>query len=281
MNARLISISLLATVMFSVTAQAQAPQSDYRPFAEDNKIWETQVGYILENNYENRVEGDTLINGENWKKVYNSVWGSGLHSYYVALRDVGKKVYAIAKGSNRPRLLYDFGMKEGDIVRCGIEGNAFGCLLDKSEQPDTLMGFPFVSYLRVERIDTVTACGLKHRRLTLTLLDAFREPFRNGEDVMFENVVWVEGVGSGVGPFSPWMPLPPENTLFLSCEIGKNSIFAHRDFYIPFESSGIYSYGVVSDSSYNGKLSDLQGRQLNTAPEKGIYIRDGKKFIRK
>ena len=93
----------------SVTAQAQTSQIEYRPFAQEGKVWQCQVGGIKENVYDNHIEGDTLIGGETWKKVYNV---PDLRKYYyAAVRDVDKKVYAIAKGSDRPRLLYDFSLK--------------------------------------------------------------------------------------------------------------------------------------------------------------------------
>ena len=53
----------------------------------------------------------------------------------------------IAAGSSRPRSLYDFGLKEGDIVRCGVEGNTFACLLEVGEMPDSLLGFPLIFLL--------------------------------------------------------------------------------------------------------------------------------------
>ena len=101
-----------------MTVHAQSSKMEYRPFALEGKSWRSQVGRIEENAYYNSIDGDTLIGGESWKKVYNSMYMPGLRtpSYYAAIRDVGKKVYAIAKGSNRPRLLYDFGLNEGDMV---------------------------------------------------------------------------------------------------------------------------------------------------------------------
>ena len=84
------------------------------------------------------------------------------------------------------------------MVRCGVEGNAFGCLLEKDEKPDTLLGFPFESYLRVDKIDTIKVRELQFRRFTLTLLDAYKEYYRNGEESFINNVVWVEGIGSSV-----------------------------------------------------------------------------------
>lgn len=267
--------------MSVMNLEAQNTQLEYRPFAQDGKVWETQVGWIMENVYGNYIDGDTLINGETWKKVYNYVflpeWGC---TYYAAIRDEGKKVYAIAKGSTKPRLLYDFNLKKGDILRCGVEGNAFGCLLEKDEKPDTLLGFPFESYLRVDKIDTIKVRDLQFRRFTLTLLDAYKEYYKNGEASFIDNVVWVEGIGSGAGPFTPWMPRPPLQSIFTSCCIGKTCIFGDSDFY---NAEVVVSVNNILSKRKDNEDNnfDLTGRRLNSTPEKGIYIKNGRKWLRK
>ena len=276
MKSRIIFICLQ---FFCMAAYAQSPQLEYHPFAQDGKRWKLRVGLIYENLYYNNIVGDTVIGGEVWKKVYNATGYPQLPtSYYAAIRDVGKKVYAIAKGSNRPRLLYDFGLKEDEIVKCGIESNAFGCLLDKDEPVDSLLGFPFIAYLKVERIDTVEARGLQHRLFTLTLLDAFKEWFRNGEDRVFEkNIIWAEGVGSGAGPFSPWLPLPPKESLFLSCYENEAYLFGDTEFYEHFETNGISN--VRYPVSERDIIYDLQGRSYTAPPAKDVYIQNGKKIL--
>lgn len=273
-------ICTLSFLALCVVVQAQSSQHEYRPFVQDGKTWEIQVGGIMENLYGNIIDGDTLINGETWKKVYNYVGFPDFgYTYYAAVRDEGKKVYAIANGSKRPRLLYDFNLEEGSMVKCGIEGNAFGCLLDKGEMPDTLLGFPFISYLKVEHIDTIEARGLEHRRFTLTLLDSYKEYFMNGEEAITNNVIWVEGVGSGAGPFSPWMPLPPRNSILLSCEINRTCVFAYPDFYDADVSNAINSPGISTypvSSSY-----DLSGRPVPGKAQRGLYIENGRKVVTK
>ena len=42
-------------------------------------------------------------------------------SYCMAVRDEGMLVFAVAKHSKKARLLYDFGMRVGDKVRCDME----------------------------------------------------------------------------------------------------------------------------------------------------------------
>lgn len=259
---------------------AQDTQLGYRPFAQDEKVWETQVGWIMENSYCNFINGDTLINGKTWKKVYNYVafpdFGS---TYYAAIRDEGKKVYAIAKGSTKQRLLYDFSLKKDFIVRCGVEGNAFGCLLEKDEKLDTLLGFPFKSYLRVDKIDTINVEGQEFRRFTLTLLDAYQEYYRTGEESFINIVVWVEGFGSGAGPFSPWMPLPPRESIFTSCYVGKTYLFGNYFLYNADISVSVNR--ISSETNHDNMIIDLTGRSLNTIPEKGMYIQGRKKWLRK
>lgn len=265
-----------------VSAQAQTSQLDYRPFVEEGKTWETHVGIILENIYGNVIDGDTLINGESWKKVYNYVESALNNNYYAAIREEGKKVYVIAKGSNRPRLLYDFGLKEGDKVKCGVEGNAFGCLLYNGENPDTLLGFPFVSYLKVERIDTIEARGNVFRRFILSRQDAYECYFLTGlrDDELkpiIGNVIWVEGIGSGAGPFSPWMPSPIDGVM-LGCYVDETSLFGYEDFYDMDISAPV---GRVHDGQRrDNKLYDLQGRRLSAPPAKGMYIEDKRVKIR-
>lgn len=276
----LTAFGLLMTVIHAVCAQSE--QSVNRPFSEDGKLWFTQVGYIMENSYENQINGDTLINGERWMKVHNSIcgWSTGLQDYYAAVRDAGEKVYAVAKGNSRQRLLYDFSLKVGDMIRCGLEGNAFGCLLEKDEKPDTLLGFPFVSYLRVERIDTIESHGYFRRQFTLTLLDSFREPFRGESEGITENVTWIEGIGSAAGPFSPWTPRPPKTSISVNCYDANHHILVeYSDFYDQVK-TGMESVSSARERTFhNTNGYDLQGRHLMQAPQKGFYIQEGKKRL--
>ena len=262
-------IMLLFT--FGMTAQAQI---DYRPMAEDGKMWETQIGLIMENVYDCLIKGDTLINGENWKKVYKGIgWPMELEKpYYAAIRDEGKKVYAIAKGSNRARLLYDFGLKVGDLARCGIESNDFACLLDKDEKTDNLLGYPLFSYLRVERIDTIKVRGQEFRCFTLRLLDAYEER------IMFaEPVIWVEGIGSGAGPFSPWLPMPTTG-IMINCNEGRDALFLYP-YDLPNYQEPDFIRSVQSDMNESDVIFNLLGRQLQGKPGHGIYIQNGRKVV--
>lgn len=293
MKTRLFILFLMA--FSSIHGLAQTSQIDYRPFAQDGKIWWYQVGAIKENHYSNRIDGDTLIGGNCWKKVYNNdgkysmnpSGDAGLsYYYYAAVRDVDKKVYAIAKGSEKPRLLYDFSLKKGDIVKCGIEGNMFGCLLDTDEQPDSLLGFEFAAYLKVERIDTITNGNQEYRAFILTLLNAYEEPMWDSEreKYVIGNVIWIEGVGSYIGPFSPWMQLSALNDVSRSCRFDKTSIFIYPEFDEYYEDWEDWATDPdncnndIININQNGSFYNIQGYRMKRPADRGIYIQNGRKY---
>ena len=273
----------------TLTSFAQAPSDDYRPFVEEGKGFDLHFGEILENSYQHWMDGDTVINGETWKKVYNSLCRPHLdYRYFLSLREKDKKVYALPKGSHKPRLLYDFNLKVGSILRCGIEGNSFLCLLDSNEQPDSLFGFEFKAFLRVESIDTVEACGIARRRFKMTMLDPYKEYFKHEDNGgVFGNIVWVEGVGSGAGPFAPWEALPPpffdvqsSGILFIDYYYGRTPFFLHDAFY---DNDSKASAIRPTRQAWKGFSTpfDLQGRRLATQLRRGLYIKDGRKMVAK
>ena len=263
-------------------SMAQDSELEYCPFARGGMKFETKVGIFKENTYVCRIGADTVINGETWRKVYNSIpWRGRLdQSYFAAVRDVGRKVYAIAKGSTRPRLLYDFDLEEEDFIRCGMEGSAFGCLLEPDEPRDMLLGFPLDSYLMVERIDTVKfRDGLERRRFTLTLCDYFKYPIAGP-------IVWIEGLGSSAGPFSPWTTNPqpfsddPYPSYYTDYSLNSDYIAVSYEFYTAEASSVPTAVSIPRQKPEDNTPFDLQGRKLSAQPAQGIYIEDGKKKVK-
>lgn len=111
----------------------------------------------------------------------------------------------------------------------------------------------------VEAVDmVVTSKGESRRRLTLN----------NGYVIM-------EGIGciNSPGMFICYLnPKTPEDIGFL---LGCTSGYT-QDFRLYLDVKDIPV--IQSDSS--GYIYDLSGRRLNTPPEQGIYIQDGKKFIK-
>ena len=159
-------------------------------------------------------------------------------------------------------------------MKCGIEGANFGCLLDAGEKPDTLFGFPFKNSLRVEKIDTINSSytGMEYRRFTLKLVDKY--DVRVGG---IDDIVWIEGIGSGAGVFSPWQPLPRKGFI-QRCYVGDTYIFGQTLYYEEEDPSVVGSPQTAKKKS--SAIYDMDGRQLPKIPQKGIYIQDNKKVMR-
>ena len=122
---KLKSLFVNLLLSFCVAAHVQGAGKYYSPFAQDGKTWKSQVGLIMENVYGNRIDGDTLIGGEIWKKVYNYIGYPELHnSYYAAIRDVDKKVYAMG-GMNLDNISTAKSLGFGGVVICGDLWNRF------------------------------------------------------------------------------------------------------------------------------------------------------------
>lgn len=97
----------------------------------------------------------------------------------------------------------------------------------------------------------------------------FDEPATLGPDVM--SFIFVDGT-------SYYDPQQDTVTLDYLSEIDDEEYMFIVDFTLPMEdASGISN--IVSSSS-DDSLYDLQGRRLNEVPSKGIYIQNGKKFIK-
>ena len=156
-----------------------------------------------------------------------------------------------------------------------------------------MLGFEFEAYLKVSRSDTITEYheyseDQVHRVFILTLLDAYHLPLMDvgGEVSIYNNVVWIEGVGSYTGPFSPWMPLPARNFTSRCCKVNKNYIYGYPDDYEPyyFEWGGDEEEVETAVNSHNNNygnnaLFNLFGIQMTRLPDRGIYIQNGRKFV--
>ena len=142
----------------------------YRPLIEEGKVWtyhyyNDMTGKSFD---ETRViDGDTIIGGLTYKKIYDKIGGNYLYS----LREEGKQVYIVYAHRETPVLLYDFSKDKGDIITLEV---------------DEISGD--VYELRVVDVDTIDINGAKFRRM--------RVMNREDEEISGWATVWIEGVGS-------------------------------------------------------------------------------------
>ena len=147
----------------------------YRPFVEEGKVWTYHYhGYNgREFNVDRVMDGDTIIGGQTYKKIYDKIGGQ----YLYALRENGKKVYIVSNEAESlldetgtESLLYDFSKDVGDVI-------------DELEYP-----------LIVASVDTIDIDGVKFRRMRVQ--DA-NQPIEEWNDEMINMYnFWIEGVGS-------------------------------------------------------------------------------------
>ena len=219
---------------------------DYLPFVVEGKIWNLEnrkrKDYWPEKDYDDtatqmtcELREDVEINGRVYKKYYQNGQHIG------NLREEGKRVYRYI--NNHDVLLYDFGMQEGDAIEnYGLE------------------------YVLAHR-DEFESCGNTLHRMEVVSQEHFGYDYPKS----VANY-WIEGIGALEGPLAPFYAdmVGGTETTLVSCYIGNKCIYRKED----------YPDEVVLPSAKNHTISqatlyDLQGRQLQQKPSRGMYIQGG------
>ena len=136
---------------------------------------------------------------------------------------------------------FDFGLNEGDYFR----GD------------------------RVKCVDTIEVKGKRYRRLSFESI---------------YNYWWVEGIGSNLAPDNPYgWGLSRSGDIYMDkCSVDGKTLFTYSDFAVPGWTenvTGLKSQHSVIPLSITNTY-DLQGRRLADKPQKGMYIQDGKKYVK-
>ena len=244
-------------------------QDDYRPFVVEGKCWNYVIHITSCEDRGNQeigndfvyteepdeygsciIKNDTLIEGVTYKKVMfeRENW----KSLFACIREEDKKVYVRHYWAGDPRdlLLYDFSLKVGDLF------------MDEYDfYPD--------KQLRVLSIEE------KQGKRVFSLSE---------EDSDVPIIKWVEGVGGafGLGLNAFWdistcsCGCVQEWPVYQSCTLGDEVLCR-------FDDDGNVVLGVEevrTDVDKDRSIYDLQGRRLSAEPERGLYIKDGKKIAR-
>jgi hypothetical protein len=143
-------------------------QNNYSHFPESNAVWSIWDRKIT-------VNGDTTINGLQYKKYYNTDSNFSNPFYLAALREdvTTQKVFAFYPNYNSERILYDFSAIIGDTV----ESQSFSVEMNSDNQP---LAF------KVLEVDSISIFGNFHKRLKVKSL-CESQPIED---------YWVAGIGS-------------------------------------------------------------------------------------
>ena len=259
---------IIALALFGFRATAQ----QYRPFVEEGKTW--RVARLIPLNEDPtypvshvyyRMKGDTIVAGKTWKIVCGSgVTAPGdpvvYNSYCRYLvREENKRVY-FSPYPGREELMYDFNVSVGDTLALHniyyFEERSTAAEFEKHSR--------LCDSIAIVSEETITSVGRSYRGLILSRK-------LNGIEC---KASWVEGIGCVDDIFFQTIPLELIcGPMFVleECSVG-DEILYHDDI------TGLTTPQL--NSITNDAIYDLSGRRLQAIPQRGVYIVNGKKYIR-
>ena len=202
------------------------------------------------------LEGDTIIGEHKYKKLW--MLKGEERTYQTALREEERVVYAQHPGEDKEEVICYF-------TTLGQEK----CEFTIQTSDDNFIHFILSEFYPVQastgRIHHVYESALTYGSYV-------------GGQMMLSNAMWYEGVGNitNAEVFSLTSRFLTEN--FVECYLDDTCIFKADDVW-----NFLWDYSDVSSPRFSTKCSksyfDLQGRSLSCPPEKGVYIRDGRKVV--
>ena len=168
---------ILFVTIWTISASAAYSQN-YHPLVASGKLWSTLhfYGSLTQGTSDYiRLDGDTAINGDNYKKVFRCLDQAQTNwlQYGFIREDENKRVYYLSWAGGAPNnLLYDFSANTGDTIYPFSD--------------------PMGAYMVVNSVGTATLLtGETRRQLNLTGYTVNSPPL--GQDT------WIEGIGSLYG----------------------------------------------------------------------------------
>jgi len=222
---------------------ASYAQNDYSPLLKDGKKWSYDLWRGLERvSFHLFLDGDTTIADKRCLKLYEQYEKhESVASYVGAFYEEGRQVYFCQAGKSELWLYYDFSFNKGETFYLG----------EMVVLENSMMVF----------------CG-KERHVT----------YMKSNDNSYA-AVWIEGIGSIARLDTPVIVMGNEAELKSCIEDGVE-IFKSDDYtkVMNFVKSGISNINV-NDGRLSSISFDLSGRRLNTQPQRGLYIREGRKYV--
>lgn len=263
------------TIMaFCLILMSLAVAQDYRPMLKDGRVWNFYwTNGHHEGHHEMSISGDSLINGEKWFRLYYSFQQWGIDSVVGKtdtlminrflnglLREKDRQVLYIDRNGQQS-MLYDFNLKSGDSWYQGVYGPGI------------------TERIIADGIDSITSQGIAYRRIRLKAFLEYATTDWSESNTDYEYGYWLEGIGCTRGLLSTtgWFT-PSGRTSLLSCYDGDRCIFSADDI-VEIKPTSVKNL-VLDDTDKPGIFYDLQGRRLSGEPRSGVYIRNGKKYVR-
>lgn len=200
--------------MMSVFMACTCMMAQEASFVQEGKTWQTRYsnGYhrvALEINHECPfrffIEGDTLIGGKTCQKMYVAMWNDLIQAkYMMAVREEGRKVYFVPKDLEEECLMYDFGVKTGDV--CTVcrppEVSANGSVVFYGIYPKEMRVLKTWDneYFGVKRVCMNVMSENEFQAWMQECDDGADESSFIEENLIPRAGLWIEGVGSSISP---------------------------------------------------------------------------------
>jgi hypothetical protein len=200
----LLLVGLLAAVLASAQTQFPIVQQDN----EWNVLIVTEGSNSLDSTYHTvnyRINGDTTLNNQAYKKIYNSMEEFPANwTYYGAIREDNQKVWFLSASNNPEALLYDFDLNVGDTINILHDPMIVDSIIDKPINNEDRKHIYFSYY----------------------------------DSIIKE--VWIEGIGSNKGFLSPGSGFAVGGRYWLLCmKEQASTVYMNPNFNHCFMASGI------------------------------------------
>ncbi|MBQ8046418.1 MAG: hypothetical protein IJ196_00630 [Prevotella sp.] len=231
-------------------------------FAVNGKTWTGEQGGTMTETVWPAVayvEGDTIIKGQTYKKMMELSFAGSVRrpTYIGAIReDETGKVFAVEAESATEELAMDFGLEVGDTW--------------------TVNGGRTVH--KVMAVGSMST-GSGERRIQVVAEYDADDPSENGPlAILTEDI----GYNCLLGQWHGWNRLGTWTQL-QACYEQDACIFRAEEANWPDTFGLVDSLSPALSPQDNGRKTayDMQGRRLELAPGRGIYIRDGRKTVRR
>jgi hypothetical protein len=178
-------IIMFILLVISIGLSAQK----YVPFPTENAQWSEihiQQGYCEPNGCKTqyKILGDTTINSILYHKIYeqdDSLQTSESIFYVGGIREMSKKIFFLSKYCSHEVRLYDFSKNIGDTI--SNISTQYYCTGNNSR---------FITIIKIDSI----------------LIDGNYRKVFHFDNYLYENHVWIEGIGSTYGLLKPSIELP-------------------------------------------------------------------------
>ena len=252
-------ILLLSFIVSLFVGSAVAQEHEYLPLLEEGKRWNYIRDFARASGpeeynyyYSYFVNGDTVINNITCKKIYMEKDGSV--TYKAAMYEDGQKVYCFDNNSTESELLYDFGLCRYDKMTLEKDNVEIICKYTKQSEYE----------------------GVNRKEIYWIMIDSYMSEDYVERMMSLDNDIylseWIEGIGSTQDLFFT-IPYAGNYCHIISCELN-GKILYQNSYY-----TGINN--IRTNSKTSSQIFDLSGRRLNSVPEKGMYIKNGRKWLRK